>query len=222
MPARLASKRVPHKALAPIAGLPLLEHVRRRAIEAGVGPVIVATDDDRIAEVVAGFGGAVVRTGDHPNGTLRVAEAARSVDAAYVLNVQADQPLLDPHAVRVLAELVVERDCISTLCCPFPVGREVDRARVKVWVDERGFARDFARDWKADEGRLHLGLYAFPRDQLSRVTSLPIGERARAERLEQLTWLDAGFPIAVGEVEGAVTAVDTPEQLAAVRTLLGG
>ncbi|MCB9693030.1 MAG: NTP transferase domain-containing protein [Alphaproteobacteria bacterium] len=214
---------MPHKALASIAGLPLVEHVRRRAVEADVGPVVVATPDPRIADVVRSFGGQVVLTGDHPNGTLRVAEAAEAFPADTILNVQADQPLLEPSAVRELADLVRSTGTIGTLAAPWPADVPLeDRASVKVWIGRDGFATGFSRDPLAPDARRHLGLYGFPRAALVRVTSTPVGERARAEGLEQLTWLDAGMRIAVREVARAHPPVDTPEQLARVRQLLGG
>lgn len=223
LPSRLASERVPNKALATVAGLPLVEHVRRRALEADVGPVVVASSDPEILDAVRDHGGRVHRTGEHANGTRRVAEVARVVEADVVLNVQADQPLLDPASVRLLAELVHARGTVATLGTPWPEAIPLDRPEVvKVWRDEHGFAVDFSRRPLRPDPLRHLGLYGFPRDLLLRVTSTPIGERARAEGLEQLTWLEAGHRIAVGEVPEAHPPVDTPAQLQRVRQILGG
>lgn len=173
--------------------------------------------------MVRAHGGAVFETGDHPNGTRRVAEVARAIPSEVVLNVQADQPLLDPEAVRVLAALVHASGRIGTLASPWPVGVPLSSPDVvKVWIGEDGVAADFSRVARQPGALRHLGLYGFPRELLLRVTSTPIGERARAEGLEQLTWLDAGQPIVVGEVEQAHASVDTPDQLARARQFLGG
>ncbi len=220
LPVRLGSRRVPRKALVQIGGLPLVEHVRRRALLADVGPVVVAADDPEVVDVVRAHGGAAVLTGEHPDGTHRVAAIAARCAVPFVLNVQADQPLLDPGTVRVLADVLCRTGRITTLAAPWPEGIErSDRHVVKVWV-RRGWAVDFSRDARRPGALRHLGLYGFPRERLLRVTSIPVGARARAEGLEQLTWLDAGFPIAVERVERASLPVDSPEQLARVRQIL--
>lgn len=213
---------MPRKALSSIAGLPLVEHVRRRAVEAGVGPVVVATSDPEIAQVVRAYGGDVVVTGDHPNGTRRVAAAARGRACGIVVNVQGDQPLLDPAHVRRVVAAVERSGTIATLCAPWPADIPIASPdHVKVWRDPDGFARDFSRAPRDGTGWLHVGLYGFPRRLLDRVTSCPVGERARVERLEQLTWLVNGHPILVEEVAHSLQPVDTPEQLARARAMLG-
>lgn len=226
IPARLGSARLPGKALADVAGIPLIERVRRAAILADVGPVLVATDSPAIADVVRAHGGDVALTGPAGNGTLRVAEAARGRAGSVIVNVQGDQPLLDPAHVRAVAEGIPDPGvcAIATLSCPWPpdVPPE-DPHRVKVWVDPAGRALDFARSVaRAGPFGLHLGLYAFTRAAIDRVTSLPVGDRAVAEGLEQLTWLEAGLPIHVVRVGPSAPAVDTPEGLALVRRILGG
>lgn len=214
---------MPNKALATIAGLPLLEHVRRRAIESDVGPVVVATDDDAIAETIAAYGGTVVRTGPAANGTRRVALAAAGFEADVIVNVQGDQPLVDPAAIHAVFRAVCTHASIATLAAPWPDGvPRTSAAHVKVWRDRNGFATDFSRHPLRPGAGLHVGLYGFPRSVLHRVTSCPVGERARVEGLEQLTWLEARQPIFVGLVAEAASAVDTPEQLARVRAILGG
>lgn len=214
IPARLESRRVFRKALAPIGGIPLVEHVRRRAVQADVGPVWVATDSDAIEAAVTGFGGAVIRTGPALNGTHRVGEAAEAIEADAFLNVQGDQPLLDPESVRALAGRVGSA-AIATIAAPLPVEAQADPARVKVWIRD-GWATDFSREHRPN-ARLHVGLYGFTREALRRVISLPIGARARAEGLEQLTWLEAGLPVGVELVGATASAVDTPEHLERVR-----
>jgi CMP-2-keto-3-deoxyoctulosonic acid synthetase len=225
IPARLDSTRLPRKAVADVAGLPLVERVRRAAVEAGVGPVIVATDSAEIAAVITAFGGEVALTGPAANGTLRVAEVARGRTEPVVLNVQGDQPLLDPDHVRLVASLVRGESgpTIATLAARWPDDVDpADHHHVKVRVTDDGLAADFSRDPLGAPHRLHLGIYAFTRAALDRVTALAIGDRARAEGLEQLTWLEAGLPIRVGRVGLTAPAVDTAEQLADVRRRLGG
>ncbi|MCB9675410.1 MAG: NTP transferase domain-containing protein [Alphaproteobacteria bacterium] len=215
IPARLDSSRVPRKALADIDGLPLIEHVRRRAIAAEVGPVVVATDSDAIASAVEGFGGEVARTGAAENGTQRVALAIAGRDWTHVLNVQGDQPRLDPEHVRALARLAATADLATVAADLDPAVRD-DPSVVKVRI-EAGRAVDFRRDAPPGYTHRHLGLYAFTRDALLRVTSRPVGARARAEGLEQLTWLEGGWSIQVVCVGSSAPAVDTLAQLEAVR-----
>ena len=220
IPARLYSRRVPGKALVSLGGLPLIEHVRRRAVRAEVGPVFVATDSSQISSIVEGFGGAVIRTGPAENGTRRVAEAARTLGVRAVLNVQGDQPLLEPAHIQVLAQQM-HTAAIATLACSWPETEwREDPARVKVQI-EGELAIDFSRTKYTDTGLLHIGMYGFRTEVLHRVTSLPVSARARTERLEQLTWLEAGWTIGVEEVSQSATSVDTLEQLEQVKKTLG-
>lgn len=220
IPARLDSTRVPRKALQLIEGLPIVEHVRRRAVEAEVGPVFVATDSPEIAAAIRSFGGQVIETGPELNGTRRVARAALSIRAEVLLNIQGDQPRLDPEHVRLLAA-AMDGAQIATLASPLSGCDRGDPSRVKVRV-ERGWAVDFSRSWREGMGHLHLGLYGFTREALLRVTSGPISARARAEGLEQLTWLERGSAIRVVTVGASAPAVDTWAQLSALRATSGG
>lgn len=175
----------------------------------------MATDAHEVLDEVARFGGIAVHTGPAANGTLRCAAAMGS--AQVVLNVQADQPLLDPAHVRALAERMQTAE-LGTVVTPWE-GDPEERARVKAVLDGDR-AVDFYRGPLPTPRWRHLGLYGFSRAMLQRVASLPVGQRAREQGLEQLTWLDAGLPIHVVRVERAATAVDTPEQLARLRARL--
>jgi 3-deoxy-manno-octulosonate cytidylyltransferase (CMP-KDO synthetase) len=230
IPARFLSTRLPGKPLELIAGRPMIEHVYRRASEAGaIDAVIVATDDDRIASAVSAFGGTAVMTqGTHPTGTDRLAEVARHLDSEIIVNVQGDEPLIDADAIAAAAGVLRERpaDLMSTLRrrTTDPVEFR-NPAVVKVVVDASGYALYFSRApipftrpghdvpavWK------HLGLYAYRREFLLRVAALPPTPLERAEGLEQLRVLEHGFRIATVETTSDTIGVDTPEDLERVR-----
>lgn len=234
IPARLASTRFPNKALASETGLPLVVHVLRRAQQATrLGRVVVAAPDAEILDAVRRHGGEAVETRfDHPNGTTRIAEAIERLAPhgpadAIVVNIQGDEPLVDPRHVDLLVERL-EQDPgagMSTLVCPFtpeedPANPNVVKAVVAASGRALYFSRacvPFHRD-AADPppGRFrHLGLYAYRREVLGRLAALPESPLEVAERLEQLRALEHGIAIAVGVVDHAEGGIDTPEQYAA-------
>jgi 3-deoxy-manno-octulosonate cytidylyltransferase (CMP-KDO synthetase) len=246
IPARFASTRLPGKPLADIHGKTLVERVFERARAARrPGRVVVATDDERIAAVVRGFGGEAVMTSpDHATGTDRLAEAARALDAGIVVNVQGDEPMLDPAGVDAAVDaLCADASAdLSTLSAPLVSSAEMlAPSVVKVVTDARGLALYFSRapiphvrrgaaaDWAAAAeaavarglARKHVGLYAYRRAALLRFASLPPSPLEEAEGLEQLRALHHGMRIRVVPVAGgAGLAVDTPEDLERVRALL--
>ena len=230
IPARFASTRLPGKPLLSDTGRPLIQHVvegARRATR--LDRVIVATDDTRIAEAVVGFGGECVMTrSDHPTGTDRVAEVAAGLPGArIVVNLQGDEPEISGHALDLVVELL-ERDPeapMATLATPI-VSEEVyrDPSCVKVVCSAAGRALYFSRSpiphhrdgvSSRPPGQplayLHLGLYAYRRDFLLGLATLPPSPLESAERLEQLRVLEAGRPIAVGIVDEPSVGIDTPE-----------
>jgi 3-deoxy-manno-octulosonate cytidylyltransferase (CMP-KDO synthetase) len=230
IPARLESTRFPGKPLALWRGRPILQHVWSAVSQAGVDRLVVATDSDEIAAAVEGFGGEVLRTrSDHPTGSDRVAEVALQMGAGYdaIVNVQGDQPLLSPEAVRE-ALRALELDP------PMPVAtlaaRDTDRAAyesphvVKVVCDLEGRALYFSRaPMGGAEDRAgawsflhHLGVYAFRPEALGTFASWTPSPLERAERLEQLRLLEHGIRIRVRLVRGVSKGVDTPEDLAAL------
>ena len=242
IPARWASTRFPGKALARIAGRPMIEHVYRRALGAKtVARVVVATDDERIALAVRGFGGEVRMTRpDHPSGTDRVAEVARGEGAEVIVNVQGDEPLLHPDdidaAVRpLLGENPPE---MTTLAVPLAGPEDfLDPNVVKVVVGGSGDALYFSRapvphprdalggapanapglrgGWPELRPRplKHLGLYAYRREYLLRFASLPPTPLETAERLEQLRALEDGARIRVAVTGRDSIGVDVPGDL---------
>jgi 3-deoxy-manno-octulosonate cytidylyltransferase (CMP-KDO synthetase) len=228
IPARYASSRFPGKALASIGGKPMLQHVWERASEARyLTSVVIATDDDRIRAAAQRFGARVVMTrDDHPTGTDRVAEAASSSDAYWVVNIQGDEPTLDPSAIdaAILGVLDQEGDEAA------PMGTlktrilrpeiVADPNVVKVITGHDGNAIYFSRapiPFIRDAGGepvahyKHIGLYIYQRDFLMAYPDLPVGPLERAERLEQLRALENGFKIRVVETDYDALGVDTPE-----------
>ncbi len=228
IPARYASSRFPGKALADIAGRPMIEHVYRRAASARhVDAVIVATDDPRIADAVTRFGGDVRLTrSDHVSGTDRLAEVATLLDCDLVVNVQGDEPLIEPDAIDAAIEPFRDDAALSmsTLCTRFVESDEISNPNaVKVVSDVRGFALYFSRSaiphpsGRGERPFKHLGLYVYRREFLRRIAALEPTPLERTESLEQLRVLENGFSIKVVETTHDSIGVDTPEDLERVR-----
>ncbi len=227
IPARYASTRLPGKVLMPLAGRPMIEHVWRRAREAeGLARVVVLTDDQRIAEAAAGFGAEVEMTpADCASGTDRVAWAARGWQAAAVVNIQGDEPLIEPAAIGALAEHLRRHpeDPVATLAAPAEDGDPENPDVVKVVVDAAGRALYFSRapipyPRRPDGARplRHIGVYGYQRRALLELAGLPPTPLERSESLEQLRALENGIPIRVLPVERGWWGVDTIEELQAV------
>jgi len=233
IPARWGSTRFPGKALAELAGEPMIAHVVRRALAAEtVDHVIVATDDERVANAATEAGAEAVMTGVHPSGTDRIAEAvAGSGDWELVVNVQGDEPMLSGANIDTLVRGM--RICpsvgMATLCRPLEPAGVDDPNVVKVvrGADERAlyFSRSVIpyprdRETAASLWRLHLGIYGFRPDVLDRFVSLEPSALERAEGLEQLRALENGIDILVFEAPDPAHGVDTPEDLARVQNLM--
>ena len=234
IPARYASTRFPGKALADIAGRPMIQHVYGRAAAARhVDAVIVATDDQRIADAVTKFGGAVRMTRpDHLTGTDRLAEVAAELDCDLVVNVQGDEPLIEPDTIDAAIEPFGDDSALlmSTVCTPILNNdAAADPNVVKVVIDVRGFALYFSRSpIPYARGSIgtpirpykHLGLYVYRREFLHALAALEPTALERSESLEQLRVLENGFAIRVIETRHDSIGVDTPEDLERVRRLL--
>jgi 3-deoxy-manno-octulosonate cytidylyltransferase (CMP-KDO synthetase) len=232
IPARYHATRLPGKPLAPIAGRPMIVHVMDRARAAGqVDEVVVATDDERIAAAVDQHGGTAVMTrATHPSGTDRLAEVAAHLDAEIIVNLQGDEPLLDPHSVdaAILPLLADSSVAMSTLRTPLEADAATNPNVVKVVVNLAGDAMYFTRAavpylrpghppavaWR------HLGLYVYRREVLCRLAQLPPTPLESAEGLEQLRALEHGIAIRTVEVASAPPSVDTEDDLFKVRALL--
>ncbi len=234
IPARMASTRLPEKPLALIHGEPMIAHVWRRAAEADIGPVLVATDDERIVAAVEAAGGrAILTRADHASGSDRIFEAVSAVDAQgahqIVVNLQGDLPTIEARAVRAaVAPLADEAVDIATLATPIARPEERDDPNVvkavgTVGAPGRVRALNYPRapaPW--GEGALlhHIGLYAYRRAALARFVALPPSPLEKRERLEQLRALEAGMRIDIALVETAPLGVDTLADLQRAREML--
>jgi 3-deoxy-manno-octulosonate cytidylyltransferase (CMP-KDO synthetase) len=240
IPARFASTRFPGKPLAPLSGRPMIQWVYERARAARrVDEVVVATDDARIAQAVRGFGGRAVMTADtHRSGTDRLAEvvaadaAARAADA--IVNVQGDEPLLDPSSIdRAVEPLLADGGIeMATICVPITDADDLrDPNKVKVVADREGFALYFSRApvpfWRdgrpADGAPLamkHVGLYTYRPATLLELAALAPTPLEQAESLEQLRALESGIRIKVVAVERDSLGIDTPEDLRRAEALV--
>lgn len=235
IPARMAASRLPGKPLADIAGAPMIAHVIRRAEQAAVGAVVVATDSGAIATAVEKAGGrAVLTRSDHASGSDRIHEALAIVDperrAHRIVNVQGDRPTLNPDDIRAALALLDDPAVdIGTVAAPIrrvaersdpnvvkAVGTEIAPGRLRALYFTRATA-------PAGDGPLyfHMGLYAYRRAALERFVALPPSPLERRERLEQLRALEAGMRIDVAIVDSDPLDVNTPEDLAAARRQLG-
>ncbi|MDX2132613.1 MAG: 3-deoxy-manno-octulosonate cytidylyltransferase [Planctomycetota bacterium] len=229
IPARLGSTRFPRKVLAAETGWPLIRHVWARARQASsVERVVIATDSDEVARVVRGFGGECVLTGEHANGTSRLAEASRVLglpDDAIVVNVQGDEPEMEPGVIdAAVGALRESRVDAATVASAFAPGEDpADPNLVKVVLAGDGTALYFSRaripfvreGGEATPPLRHVGLYVYPAGVLRRYVELPMSPLERCEMLEQLRLLHHGLRIAVAVREVRSGGIDTPEQYAA-------
>jgi 3-deoxy-manno-octulosonate cytidylyltransferase (CMP-KDO synthetase) len=235
IPARYDSSRFPGKALATVGTRTVLELVWERVSMARyLGAIVIATDDDRIARTARNFGAHVRMTrGDHVSGTDRVAEVASAhEDVELVVNVQGDEPLIDPNAIDAAVLPLLEEPAIpmGTLKKRIEDPHELHDPNVVKVVTDRFenaiyFSRasiPFAREGGQETAIYkHIGLYVYRRDFLLRYSGLPVGPLEQAERLEQLRALENGFRIRVVETDYESIGVDTPADLEKVRALFG-
>lgn len=232
IPARYGSTRLPGKALIDIEGKPLIRRVYERVSGATmVSRVVVATDDPRIADAITSFGGEAVMTSpEHKSGTDRVAEAALKTGGEIIVNVQGDEPLIDPRLIDRVIEKILEDEEISCSTAASPISDEAvyrDPNAVKVVLDSKGRALYFSRSsipFYRDRGfggaYLHVGIYCFRREFLSIYTSLEPTPLEQAEKLEQLRILEHGFSIGVVITDYVSIGVDTSEDLEKVRGII--
>jgi len=233
IPSRYQSTRLPGKALANIAGAPMVEHVHRRASEAKLlDAVVVATDDQRIADAVNAFGGTAVMTdARHPSGTDRLAEVAAALTGDIIVNIQGDEPTIAPEAIDSAVRLLLDRPADQMATLRRRIDDPADLANpsvVKLVTDAEGYALYFTRSavpfvrpghprpvsWR------HLGLYAYRREFLVRLASLAPTPLEQAEGLEQLRAIEHGYRIITTETLADAIGVDTPEDLDRVRQLV--
>jgi len=235
IPARFGSTRFPGKPLVSLAGKPMIQRVYERAKKAQtVHDVVVATDDQRIFDAVQAFGGKARMTrSDHRTGTERIAEVAVHEAGDIFVNVQGDEPLIDPMAIDAAVGALVEEPPaqVSTVATTIRhAGDIMDPNVVKTVLDFDEYALYFSRapiPWIRDTQQKlhvtywkHLGLYAFQREALLEYPTLPQGELEKVEQLEQLRWLENGWRIRVAEVPQDAVSVDVPEDVTRVEKLL--
>lgn len=237
IPARYGSTRFPGKPLALIAGKPLIQRVVEQCRRAGaLSEIIVATDDERIAQAAHAFCRVEMTSARHASGTDRVAEVVQRVACDGAVNIQGDEPLIDPGVVNAVAQ-ALEHHEMSTAATPIRDPAEYDNPGVvKVVVNAAGQALYFSRrtiPYLRDAAKLsvaeqlaafpflkHVGIYGYRRDTLLRWVEFPVSPLERAERLEQLRALEHGQPIAVVRVDYESVGVDIPEDIARVESLL--
>ncbi len=237
IPARYASTRFPGKPLALIAGKPLIQHVVEQCQKAkALGEVVVATDDTRIWEVVQNFCRVEMTRPDHPSGSDRIAEVAGRCQCDAVVNIQGDEPLIDPKVIDAVAG-AMKRDEMSTAATRIRDAGELDNPNVvKVVVNAAGRALYFSRrtipylrEAASGSGNeqlaafaflKHLGIYGYRRETLLRLVKFPVSPLENAEKLEQLRALENGIPIAVEQVDYDSVGVDVPGDVKRVEKLL--
>ena len=232
IPARWGSTRFPGKALHGIAGKPLIRHVWERCVEADcLDQIVIATDDMRIAEAGFNFGAEVtVTAADHPSGTDRIAEVARKLKkASIILNIQGDEPLVDPALLRRLTRKLRDNPNIPIITAATPISPEelLSEHNVKVVMDRRGdalyFSRSaipFRRGTNEIQTYKHLGIYGYRRKALLEFVRMSPGTLEQAEQLEQLRALENGLKIRVVVSETGSIGVDTPEDATEVERLI--
>jgi 3-deoxy-D-manno-octulosonate cytidylyltransferase len=230
IPSRYRSVRFPGKALAPLLGRPLVQHVFERAREArSLDRILVATDDERIRQAVTDFGGeAILTSPHHASGTDRVAEVAREIPAGIYVNIQGDEPLVDPRDIDRLVDALKREPGWEAATLRRQIRDEEDLENphvVKVVNDRKGHALYFSRSripFGAEPGGTfrHVGLYAYRRDLLRDFAATPPGRLELAERLEQLRILEMGRGLAVLDAVGDSIGVDTPEDLERVHRIM--
>jgi 3-deoxy-manno-octulosonate cytidylyltransferase (CMP-KDO synthetase) len=237
IPARYASTRFPGKPLHPIAGKPLLQHVVERCrLAKSLSGVIVATDDERIRDVAGQFCRVEMTRAEHPSGTDRIAEAAARCECDAVVNIQGDEPLIDPAVIDAVADALAGNE-MSTAATPIKDVTDYDNPNVvKVVADAAGralyfsrrtipFVRDAASRPVQDQLAAfpflkHLGIYGYRRETLLRLVRFPVSPLEAAEKLEQLRALEHGLRIAVVRVDYDSVGVDAPGDVERVEKIL--
>jgi 3-deoxy-manno-octulosonate cytidylyltransferase (CMP-KDO synthetase) len=228
IPARWGSTRFAGKVLAKETGKFLIQHTWERACQAKLlEKVVIAADDAKVVEAAKSFGAECVLTSpEHQSGTDRIAEAVTDIDVDIVVNLQADEPEIDPNNIDYLAELLIKNADypMATLAAEFKTAEQVaDPNIVKVVLDAKGGAIYFSRApipydrESAGIGQVkqylrHIGIYAYRKEFLLKVTALPQTALEKTEKLEQLRAVENGFPILVGKAEHTCDGIDTPEQ----------
>lgn len=236
IPARYGSTRFEGKLLKDLCGKPLIQHVYERAKKARLlNELIVAADDDRIIKTVEGFGGKAVFTSkSHSTGTDRLTEVVNGIDVRVVVNIQGDEPLINPLVIDDLVRAMQDKDTHAVMATVVKKSKSIEEFQsadvVKAVMDEKNFAIYFSRSpiptlLKLEEGGKgffykHIGLYAYTKDFLFTFKKLPASYLEKNEKLEQLRAIEHGYKIKVIETKFETVGVDTPEDLELARKIL--
>ncbi len=232
IPARYGSTRLPAKALAMISGKPMIQHVYERCMKSGLlSEILVATDDKRIFDAVLSFGGNAVMTSKvHKSGTDRIGEAVKKIKCDIVVNIQGDEPMIDPGNIdKAIEPLLTDKSInVSTICVKIKDKKEISNPNVvKVIKDKNNNALYFSRSvipFNRDSGRVeyfkHIGLYVYRSSYLAQLVNMKQTKLESAEKLEQLRILENGESIRVVEVKKDSHSVDTPGDLNKIRKIL--
>jgi 3-deoxy-manno-octulosonate cytidylyltransferase (CMP-KDO synthetase) len=232
IPARYASTRFEGKALADILGKPMIQRVYERAINAKtVNELVVATDDQRIFDTVKNFGGKVIMTSQHPTGTDRIAEVARNSDTDIIVNIQGDEPLIEPAMIDEAVQPLLDDTTVDLSTLVHRINSEEEYRNpnvVKVAVTRSGFAMYFSRSpipyVKSNTGNIpiyrHVGLYVYRRYALLDFAQKPPAPFETSEGLEQLRFLENGYRMKVVETQYSSIGVDTPDDLEKVKKMM--
>lgn len=236
IPARFASTRFPGKPLALLGGMPMIERVYHQVRKsAALAHVVVATDHPEIFETVKSFGEVVFTSPHHPSGTDRCFEALKKTTGSFdfVINVQGDEPFIDPRQIDLLASILRPGTALATLIKKLDdptalhnphVVKVVRAASGRALYFSRSaipFVRDVATDWLSQAAFYkHIGMYAYRTDVLEAITQLPVSSLEKAESLEQLRWLENGYAIETAITDLETTGIDTPDDLARAEILL--
>ena len=236
IPARYASTRFPGKPLVMIDGKPMIQRVYEQALKADLDAVVVATDDERIADAVRSFGGNVVMTSEnHPSGTDRCAEALANFEGDWkaVVNIQGDEPYIQPSQINAIASLLKNGAPIATLVKKIDSAEELSNINSpKVVLSNTGNALYFSRqpipyqkgidisEWLNNGNYYkHIGIYGYQSAILPELTQLKQSKLEMVESLEQLRWLENGYTIKTAETAENTVAIDTPEDLSRLKSL---
>lgn len=235
IPARYASTRLPGKPLVDLAGKTMIRRVYEQVAKSAVDKIIVATDHQLIEDEVDSWGGTCIVTGDFPSGTDRVAAVAKDLTHDAIINVQGDEPLIDPAHIDALASKLRRGASLVSMMAQINSARQLlDFNTVKVVCSSRGQALYFSRqaipahrdlpykDWLSQSIPYfqHLGIYGYQSSVLQEIVALPTSTLEQTEQLEQLRWLEAGYQIEMIEVHHSEKGVDTKEDLERVRAIL--
>jgi 3-deoxy-D-manno-octulosonate cytidylyltransferase len=232
IPARYASVRFPGKPLALLKGKPIIQHVYERVLNSSLfSDVIVATDDNRIADTVKAFNGKVrLTSADHPSGSDRIAEVIRDIDCDVIFNVQGDEPMIDAETLSKLKDVFIDAQVkVASLMTPISDDKDILNINVvKVVTDNDLNSLYFSRSpipYNRDQQTgivyfRHIGVYAYRKQTLLDYIKLPAGKLEQIEKLEQLRFLENGIQLKMVQTSYQGIGIDTPEDLQTVENLL--